>query len=116
MRALELIFTILISVTYLLYFVFYFTVIRKSIQAELRFFEGVKKVDLSEVYCEIQAISDSTKEYNNREYYVLEAKVDENLKEEDKIFYVPKKFSFKKDQKATIEVYGSVVIKLELRK
>ena len=112
----ELIFTILISIAYLIYIVFYFSVIRRCLQADLRFFEGASKSELSSYDVEIHSISEEIKEYNGREYYVLEAKVDENLKEEDKIFYVPKKFSFKKDQKATIEVYGSVVINVELRK
>lgn len=113
---LELIFTILISVAYLLYLVFYFTVIRRVLQAELRFYEGASKAELSEYDVEIQSISEEIKEHNGLEYYVLEARVDENLKEEDKIFYVPTKFSFKKNQKATIQVYGSVVINVELRK
>ena len=113
---LELIFTILISIAYLLYLVFYFTVIRRVLQAELRFYEGASKAELSEYDVEIQCISEEIKEHNGLEYYVLEAKVDENLKEEDKIFYVPTKFSFKKNQKATIQVYGSVVINVELRK
>ena len=113
---LELIFTILISVAYLIYVVFYFTVIRRVIKADLRFFEGASKAELSEYDVEIQSISEEIKEYNGREYYVLEARVDENLKEEDKIFYVPSKFSFKKDQKARIYVYGSIIINVELRK
>ena len=113
---LELIFTILISIAYLVYLVFYFTVIRRVLQAELRFYEGASKAELSEYDVEIHCISEEIKEHNGLEYYVLEAKVDENLKEEDKIFYVPTKFSFKKNQKATIQVYGSVVINVELRK
>ena len=113
---LELIFTILISVSYLIYLVFYFTVIRRVLHADMRFFEGASKAELSEYDVEIQSISEEIKIYNGREYYVLEAKVDEYLKEEDKIFYVPTKFSFKKNQKAKIQVYGSVVINVELRK
>ena len=113
---LELVFTILISAAYLIYLVFYFTVIRKVINADLRFFEGASKAELSEYDVEIHSISEQIKEYNGREYYVLEAKVDENLKEEDKIFYVPSKFSFKKNQKARIYVYGSIIINVELRK
>ena len=113
---LELIFTILVSVVYLIYLVFYFTVIRRVLQAELRFYEGASKSELSEYDIEIQSISEKVKEYNGFEYYVLEARVDENLKEEDKIFYFSKPFSFKKNQKATIQVYGSVVINVELRK
>ena len=113
---LELIFTILVSVVYLIYLVFYFTVIRRVLQAELRFYEGASKSELTKYDIEIQSISEKVKEYNGLEYYVLEARVDENLKEEDKIFYVSKQFSFKKNQKATIQVYGSVVINVELRK
>ena len=113
---LELIFTILVSVVYLFYAIFYFTVIRRCLQAELRFYEGASKAELSEYDVEIRSISEKVKEYNGLEYYVLEAKVDENLKEEDKIFYVPSKFSFKKNQKAVLYVYGSIVIKVELRK
>jgi hypothetical protein len=113
---LELIFTILVSVFYLIYAVFYFTVIRRVLKADVRFFEGASKVELSEYDVEIHSISENIKEYNGREYYVLEAKVDENLKEEDKIFYLPSKFSFKKNQKARIQVYGSIVINVELRK
>ncbi len=113
---LELIFTILISVAYLVYLVFYFTVIRRVLIADIRFFEGASKAELSEYDVEILSISENIKEYNGREYYVLEARVDENLKEEDKIFYLPSKFSFKKNQKASIQVYGSVVINVELRK
>ena len=113
---LELVFTILVSVLYLIYLVFYFTVIRRVLQAEFRFYEGASKSELTEYDIEIQSISEKVKEYNGLEYYVLEARVDENLKEEDKIFYVSKPFSFKKNQKATIQVYGSVVINVELRK
>ena len=113
---LELIFTIFVSVVYLFYAIFYFTVIRRCLQAELRFYEGASKAELSEYDVEIQSISEKVKEYNGLEYYVLEAKVDENLKEEDKIFYVPSKFSFKKNQKAVLYVYGSIVINVELRK
>ena len=113
---LELIFTILVSVAYLIYAVFYFTVIRRCLQAEHKFYEGASKAELSEYDVEIQTISEKVKEYNGLEYYVLDAKVDENLKEEDKIFYVPNRFSFKNNQKAVLHVYGSVVISVELRK
>ena len=55
---LELIITILISVAYLLYLVFYFTVIRRVLQAELRFYEGASKAELTEYDVEIQSISE----------------------------------------------------------
>ena len=113
---LELIFTILFSVIYLLYVVFYFTVIRRVINADLRFFEGAKKAELSEYDVEIQRISEKVKEYNGREYYVVEAKVFENLREEDKIFYAPKTFTFKQNQKATFQAFGSIIVNVELRK
>lgn len=112
----ELIFTVLVSVIYLIYVVFYFTVIRRCLQADLRFFEGASKAELSKYDVEITSLSEEVKEYNGREYYVLEAKVDENLKEEDKIFYVPTRFTFKDKQKAKLEVFGSIVINVELRK
>ena len=82
----ELIFSILISITYLFYLIYYFSVIRRVLSAELRFFEGADKAELSEYDVEIESISEKVKEYNGLEYYVLEARVDENLKEEDKIF------------------------------
>ena len=113
---LELIFTILIGIAYLIYLVFYFTVIRRCIAAELRFFEGASKNELSEYDVEIISMSDDLKEYNGLEYYVLEAKVIENLKDEDKKFYLPSKITFKKHQKATLYVYGSVVVNMEMRK
>ena len=113
---LELIFTILISVIYLIYLVFYFTVIRRVIYADVRFFEGLSKAELSEYDVEILSMSDEIKEYNGREYHLLEAKVFENLKEEVKNFYLPSKFAYKKNQKAHFYVYGSVVINVELRK
>ena len=113
---LELIFTIFVSVIYLIYLIFYFTVIRRVLQADLRFFEGAKKAELSEYDVEIHSISEKVKEYNGREYYVVEAKVYENLREEDKIFYAPKTFSFKNNQKATIQTFGSIIINVELRK
>ena len=114
--ALELIFSILISIAYLLYLIYYFTVIRRCLNAELRFFEGVSKAELSEYNVELNSISEEVKEYNGREYYVLDAKVIESLKEEDKIFYLPKTFSFKKRQRAVLYVYGSIVINVEIRK
>ena len=114
--ALELVFTILISIAYLIYIIFYFSVIHRCLTAELRFYEGASKVELSEYDVEILSISEKVKEYNGLEYFVLEAKVNENLKDEDKIFYVPRTFSFKKNQKAVLYVYGSIVIKVELRK
>lgn len=113
---LELIFTILVSIAYLIYVTFYFTVIRRVFKNELRFYEGVKNSELSLVYCELIKVSEDVKEYNGREYYVLDAKVNENLKDEDKIFYLPKQFSFKKNQKATLQVFGSIIINVELRK
>lgn len=113
---LELIFSIIVGIAYLIYLVFYFSVIRRVISADLRFFEGVNKAELSEYDVEIFSMSDEIKEYNGREYYVLEAKVSENLKDEVKKFYLPSQFSFKKNQKATLQVYGSVVINVELRK
>ena len=112
----ELIFTILISVIYLIYLVFYFTVIRRVITADLRFFEGASKSELSEYDVEILSMSKEIKEYNGREYYVLEAKVDENLKDEVKNFYLPEQFAYKNKQKARLYVYGSIVISVELRK
>ena len=114
--ALELVFTILISVIYLIYLIFYFTVIRRVLSADLRFFEGANKNEKSKYDVEILSMSDEIKEYNGREYYLLEAKVYENLKDEVKNFYLPAKFSFKKDQKARLYVYGSIVIDVELRK
>ena len=112
----ELVLTIFISVVYLLYLVFYFTIIRRVISADLRFFEGAAKSELSEYDVEILSMSKEIKEYNGREYYVLEAKVSENLKDEVKNFYLPQQFSYKNKQKAKLYVYGSVVISLELRK
>ena len=114
--ALELIFTILITSAYLVYVIFYFTVISRCLNAELRFFEGATNAELSEYRIELCSISKDLKEYNGREYYVLEAKVKENLKDEEKIFYLPKSFSFKKNQEAIIHVFGSIVIDVELRK
>ena len=113
---LELIFSILIAIFYLIYCLFYFTVIRRCLKDDLRFFEGASQAELSEYDVELGSISKEVKEYNGREYYVLEAKVIENLKEEEKIFYLPKTFSFKKNQKAILYVYGSIVIKAEIRK
>ena len=113
---LELIFTILISIAYLIYLIYYFTVIRRCISAELRLFEGASKTELSEENVELISLSDEVKEYNGLEYYVLEAKVKENLKDEVKIFYVPKRFEFKNKQKAMLFTYGSIVINVEYRK
>ena len=113
---LELIFSIFISVLYLLYLVFYFSVIRRVINADLRFFNGASKSELSEYDVEILSMSDEMKEYNGREYYVLTANVDETLKDEVRNFYLPKKFQFKNKQKARLYVYGSVVINVEMRK
>lgn len=113
---LELVFTILISIAYLIYLIFYFTVIRRVISADLRFFEGANKNEHSEYDVEIVSMSDEIKEYNGREYYLLEAKVFENLTEEVKNFYLPTKFSYKENQKARLYVYGSIVIQVELRK
>lgn len=113
---LELIFTILISIAYLIYLIFYFTIIRRVLSADLRFFEGAGKNEQSEYDVEILSMSDEIKEYNGREYYLLEAKVNENLKDEVKNFYLPSKFAFKKNQKARLYVYGSIVINVELRK
>ena len=112
----ELIFSILFGVAYFIYLVFYLTVIKRCLNAEYRFYEGASKGEHSEVFCTLTSISRELKEHNGIEYYVLEARVDENLKEEDKIFFVPKRFEFKKNQKAVIYVYGSVVIDVELRK
>lgn len=112
----ELILTILISIAYLFYLVFYFSVIRRCIGAELRLYEGAKKAEFHEINCELISLGDEIKEYNNLEYYVLEAKEIENLREENKIFYAAKKFSFKKNQKAKLIVYGSIIIDVELRK
>ena len=61
-------------------------------------------------------MSKEIKEYNGREYYVVEAKVDENLKDEVKNFYLPEQFTYKNKQKARLYVYGSIVISVELRK
>ncbi len=113
---LELVFTILISIAYLIYLIFYFTVIRRVLSADLRFFEGANKNEHSEYDVEIVSMSDEIKEYNDREYYLLEAKVFENLTEEVKNFYLPAKFSYKENQKARLHVYGSIVIQVELRK
>lgn len=113
---LELVFTIIVSIAYLIYLIFYFTVIRRVINADLRFFDGASKAELSEYDVEILSMSKEIKEYNGREYYLLEARVNENLKDEVKKFYIPSQFSFKKNQKATLYVYGTVVINVELRK
>ena len=112
----ELVFTILISIAYLFYLIFYFTVIRRIIKADLRFFEGAAKTELSEYDVEILSIGKEIKNYNDREYYVLEAKVKESLKDEEKIFYLPNTFAYKKSQKAKLYVYGSVVISVEMKK
>ena len=45
---LELIFSILFGSIYLIYLVFYFTVIRRSIASELRFFEGKTQMEVAE--------------------------------------------------------------------
>ena len=112
----ELIFSILFGTSYFVYLVFYFSVIKRCLNAELRFFEGANKGERSEVFCSLTSLSKEVKEHNGREYYVLEAKVDDGLKEEDRIFFVPKKFSFKDNQKAVLYVFGSVVIDVEMRK
>ena len=112
----ELIFTIFFSVIYLVYLIFYFTVIKRCLNAELRFYEGAKKADLSEEFCEILSISEEVKEYNGLEYYVVEAKVDEYYKKVDKIFYAPTKFKFKKNEKLIFHTFGSIIISVETRK
>ena len=113
----ELIFSIIFGVGYFLYLVFYFSVIKRCLYANLRFFEGAKRGEKSEIFCTLTSLSNTLKEHNGLEYYVLEAKVDDNLKEEeDKVFFVSKRFEFKKNQKAILYVHGSVVISLEIRK
>ena len=112
----ELIFSVILSIAYLIYVIFYFSIIKRCLDNELRFFEGAKNGEHSEIFCTLTSLSNELKEYNGLEYYVLEARVDENLKEEDKIFYVPKRFEFKKNQKAILYVYGSVVIEVKIRK
>ena len=112
----ELIFSIIFGIIYSIYLVFYFSVIKRCIDAEYRFYEGAANGEHSEIFCSLTSLSKDIKEHNGLEYYVLEAKVDDNLKEEDKIFYVAKRFEFKKNQKAILYVYGSVVISLEIRK
>jgi len=114
--AFELVMCVFISIAYLFYLIFYFSIIQRCFNNELRLYEGAKNATFSNVDCEIISLSDEIKEYNGLEYYVLEAKVEENLKEENKIFYVNKKFDFKKNQKAKMKVYGSIVISMEFRK
>ena len=112
----ELIFSIIIGIAYLVYLIFYFSVIRRVIAADLRFFEGANKAELAEYDVEMISMSDEAVVYNGREYYVLEAKVEENLEDIVKKFYLPSTFSYKKNQKARLFVYGSVVINVEMRK
>lgn len=112
---LELIFSLLISIAYLLYLVFFFSVIRVKVNNELRFYDGASKVELNKIECKLTKILEDKKENNGLEYYVLEASVIQKFNEDSKNFLITKKFNFKENQKAILYTYGSVVIKVELK-
>lgn len=109
----ELIISILFTVLYLFFLVFYFTVLRKKIMNELNFYSSVDSATLNEMHVELIEFEENKKIYNGIDYFVLKAITINNLTEVEQFYYVPAKFEFKKGSKAILKTFGSVVIEKE---
>lgn len=113
---LELVFTIILTVIYFVFLIFYFSVLRKRIMSELNFYSAASEGELNTVHVELIEFNEETKINNGIEYYVLKALTLKELKDDECYFYAPKRFEFKKNQKATLKTFGSVIIEVEEEK
>lgn len=109
---LEAIFTIIFTIAYLFFLIFYFTTLRKNIMSELQFYEDANKAELIEVRVSLIEFEKETKINNGLEYFILKAVVKENLEDTERLFLVPSKFTFKKNEKAILKTFGRVVLEV----
>lgn len=108
----EAILTILFTILYLFFLIFYFTILRKNIINELNFYSDVDKAELNEIRVQLIDFSEETKINNGLEYFVLKAIVKNRLEDVEQLFLVPNKFTFKKNEKAILKTFGRVVIEV----
>lgn len=108
----ELILTIIFTIAYLLFFVFYFTVLRKEIVNEMNFYSQVKDSELNLSWIIPVKFEDEMKNYDGFDYYVLNAITKNHLNDVEQNYLVPRKFDFKKDKKILVKTYGTVVVEV----
>lgn len=110
----NLIFTILISALYLVYLVFYLTVLRKSVVTNLHFYEGASTYELSELYVVIGDYLSETKSFNGNDYFLLEVQTVNGVDLHNKNLLInTDKIAFKKGEIVKATIYSGVVIKME---
>ena len=80
--------------------------------SELQFYEDANKAELIEVRVSLIDYEKETKINNGLEYFVLKAVVKENLEDTERLFLVPSKFTFKKNEKAILKTFGRVVLEV----
>lgn len=113
---LNMVFTILIAVIYLLYLVFYFTVLRRRLVDEYRFFDGAFKADLYEEKFQPIEYLEQTKISDGIEYYVLKVKVIGVLADTEKNYLIKDKFEFDSNLTYKVNLFGTVAISYEVVK
>lgn len=109
----NLIFSILITACYLMYLVFYFTVLKRRVNAEFNFYNDLSKVALSEAKIKFLNYEKNTKESNQIEYFVINANVPNQYGDEDKFFLIKEKVDFKEGKTYKVKLFGSVIISME---
>lgn len=114
--ALNLILSILLAIPYLLYLVFYFTVLRRRLLDEYRFYNGASNASLNDEKCQIIQYEDQSKISNGLEYFVLRVKVIGALSDTEKNYLVTNKFEFDKNAIYKVNLYGTVLISYEVAK
>lgn len=112
----DLILTIVFTIAYLIYLVFYFTTLNRSLSNELNFYECASKSDLTTSHIKLIEIENEKKINNGLEYFVVKAIKKNELSDVEVNYLAPIKFDFKKNSNAKIKTFGSVIIEIEEEK
>lgn len=110
---LNMIFSIILTIAYFFYLIFYFSILRIKIFDEYRLFSSLEKKVFCEDKCEFIEYEDKKEISNGIEYFVLNMNVLNNLENVVKKFYVLEKFPFKKNKKYQINYFGKVIVACE---
>jgi len=112
----NLIFTLIGSIAYCFYLVFYFSIIRKRDVDEYHFYDVASKASFEQIDVIVNSVEKKTIIRDGIEFYVLNAKVIGNLEDVVKTFHLLVNVELKEGSKATLKVFGQTVVSLEVKK
>lgn len=111
--AIELTFSILLTSLYLVYLVFYFSIIRNKYKNEFDFFDKASKSEKSTELVEFISFEDKKKINNGIDYFELNARTINELNKVEKKYLISRKIDFKKGKKYNVATFGKVIVSFE---